>query len=62
MPLKAEGGKRPYRWLVDGRPLGGPVWRRDSHWAPDAPGFARLQLVDAEGRSSQVRVRVDTLE
>ncbi len=63
VPLKAQGGKRPYRWLADGRPLGGPVWRQDSHWQPQAPGFTRLQLVDAEGRSARIDVQVtETVE
>ncbi len=50
-------GKGPLNWYVDGRPIsldpaGLPVW------LPDAPGFYRLSVVDAMGRSAAVQVRV----
>jgi penicillin-binding protein 1C len=45
-------------WYVDGAPVpadpvsGKPIWR------PPGPGFYRISVVDAEGRSSASRVRV----
>jgi penicillin-binding protein 1C len=44
-------------WYVDGAPLapqphGGVIWR------PDASGFYRVAVVDAEGRSAEARVRI----
>jgi penicillin-binding protein 1C len=54
--LAAAGGK--VSWYVDGAPLpldstdGRPIWR------PAAPGFYRISLVDAAGRTVEARVRV----
>jgi penicillin-binding protein 1C len=56
LPLRVEGGTRPFRWLVDGRPLGGPDWRREALWQPDGPGFAALQVIDADGRSATAEI------
>jgi penicillin-binding protein 1C len=45
-------------WYVDGAPVaedpvsGKPIWR------PPGPGFYRISVVDAEGRTAQARVRV----
>lgn len=44
-------------WYVDGRPLatgvdGGAVWK------PEAPGFYRLEVMDAQGRVARAKVRV----
>jgi penicillin-binding protein 1C len=61
VPLVVEGGRPPLRWLVDGRPLaardGGP--RRPPEWLPDGRGFARLTVLDADGRGDSATVRVD---
>lgn len=56
--LKAEGGQLPLTWLVDGRPLDSPPHRRDVLWQPDGPGFAKLSVIDAEGRVDRVTVRL----
>jgi penicillin-binding protein 1C len=56
--LEVEGGERPFRWLVDGRPLVAPAWRRTAEWRPEGEGFATLAVVDARGRSAQAGVRV----
>ncbi|MGE0152511.1 MAG: penicillin-binding protein 1C [Reyranellaceae bacterium] len=53
LPLKAEGGQGPLRWVVNGEPLAG-----QAAWRPDGDGFARIAVVDALGRSSAVQVRV----
>jgi len=58
VPLKAEGGRRPLRWLVDGAPLGEAAWRGDPLWRPAGPGFSEIAVIDAAGRSARVRVRV----
>jgi len=52
VPLSANGGSGTLRWLVDGRPLDG------SRWKPDAVGEARVAVVDDQGRSSAVTVRI----
>lgn len=58
LPLKVEGGKRPFTWLINGRPLAAKAWRGPVLWQPDGPGFARVQVIDAEGRSAAVEVFV----
>jgi len=58
LPLKVQGGKRPYTWLVNGAPLATKSWRGPVLWQPDGPGFAQLRVVDATGRSAAVEVYV----
>ena len=52
IPLSANGGSGSLRWLVDGRPLDGTQWK------PDGVGEARVAVVDDQGRSSSVTVRI----
>ncbi len=59
LPLKAEGGVRPLAWVVNGRPVEQTALAGGA-WQPDGEGFARIAVVDAQGRSAQVRVRVVT--
>lgn len=58
MMLKADGGRLPLTWLVDGRPVGRSVHRREYLWRPDAGGFVAIAVIDAEGRADRVRVRL----
>jgi penicillin-binding protein 1C len=58
LPLEAAGGKRPLRWLVDGRPLPPALPRRPIYWQPDGVGFARLTVIDGDGRSAHSTVRL----
>jgi penicillin-binding protein 1C len=58
LPLEAAGGKRPLRWLVDGRPLPPAPPRRPIYWQPDGVGFARLTVIDGDGRSAHSTVRL----
>jgi len=60
LPLKAEGGVKPLAWIVNGAPLEKTMLAGSVAWEPDGDGFARIAVVDAEGRSAQVRVRVVT--
>lgn len=48
--LKAEGGKRPLTWVVNGYPLPARRWARELQWQPDGPGFTEITLIDALGR------------
>jgi penicillin-binding protein 1C len=62
MPLKAQGGRAPLRWVINGLPLEGQsLLGTDSWWTPDGEGFARITVVDADGRSdtSQIRLKAE---
>jgi penicillin-binding protein 1C len=53
--LAAEGDG--LSWYVDGQPLRPDAGGR-TVWRPPAPGFYRLEAIDAEGRKAQARVRI----
>jgi penicillin-binding protein 1C len=59
VPLEASGGKPPFRWLVDGRPLPPAPSRHDMTWQPGGIGYVRLTVVDADGRSGRATVRLE---
>ncbi len=54
--LKLQGGRAPFRWLANGKPLPDLTRRRISQWLPDGGGFSTLTVIDAAGRASSVRV------
>jgi len=54
LPLKAQGGREPLRWVVNGLPLDA----NDTWWTPDGEGFARITVVDADGRSDTSQIRL----
>ena len=56
--LKAEGGNGALTWLIDGAPLAAERYAADTFWQPAGAGFARIAVIDADGRSAAVRVRV----
>lgn len=59
--LKAEGGKAPLTWLVNGLLIGSFDRFQPALYLPQGEGNARITVVDAEGRSdtSQVRFKRD---
>ena len=61
MPLfvKMQGGKAPFRWLANGKPVFDKVLRRQVQWQPDSAGFSTLTVLDAVGRVARVRVFVE---
>src|SRR5690606_36627069 len=59
LALKNLGGAPPFRWMVNGAPAGAPELRRQSAWAPDSAGFARVSVIDAKGASDSVLVRLE---
>ncbi len=62
LALKAEGGAPPLTWMVNGAPLTGDLnaqnQRHEARWTPDGAGFARVSVVDANGASDSVLVRL----
>ncbi|HVZ05843.1 MAG TPA: penicillin-binding protein 1C [Hyphomicrobium sp.] len=56
--LKADGGALPLTWLVDGAPITSDPHTRDVTWQPRDPGFAKLTVIDANGRTDRVSFRI----
>ena len=56
LPMVAEGGERPLRWLVNGRIVESPPHRRRADWRPDGEGFVAITVIDAEGRTASAGV------
>ncbi|MDQ0137223.1 penicillin-binding protein 1C [Neorhizobium galegae] len=57
--LKLQGGRAPFRWLANGKPLSELSRRRTSEWTPDGAGYSTLTVIDAAGRAASVRVFVE---
>ncbi len=58
LTIKAEGGALPLTWLVDGAPLQSDPHARDAAWLPAGAGFAKLTVIDANGRTDRVSIRL----
>ncbi|UCH75999.1 MAG: penicillin-binding protein 1C [Rhodospirillales bacterium] len=56
LPLVAEGGRKPFRWLVNGVPIESSPRRRQAGWRPDGQGFVQITVVDADGRVARAEV------
>ncbi|WP_022729962.1 penicillin-binding protein 1C [Fodinicurvata sediminis] len=56
LALKINGGRPPFRWLANGKPLPKSYRRRIASWTPDGQGSSTLTVIDAAGRSTSVRV------
>lgn len=57
--LKMQGGRAPFRWLANGKPIRDLSRKRTSQWLPDGAGYSTLTVIDADGRASSVRIFVD---
>jgi len=57
--LKLQGGRAPFRWLANGKPLADVVRRRTTLWRPDSVGYSTLTVIDAAGRAASVKVFVE---
>ncbi|RWN98148.1 penicillin-binding protein 1C [Mesorhizobium sp.] len=57
--LKLQGGRAPFRWLANGKPLVGIDRRRTATWQPDGTGYSTLTVIDAAGRAASVKVFVE---
>jgi penicillin-binding protein 1C len=56
--LKIGGGVEPLTVLVNGMPVASPAGKRVVFVDPDGPGFVRLTVMDANGLTDSVVVRV----
>jgi penicillin-binding protein 1C len=59
LALKLQGGRAPFRWLANGKPLGALERRRNATWQPDGTGTSTLTVIDAAGRAASVKVFVE---
>lgn len=59
LALKASGGVPPLTWLVDGAPVETGSLRRETYWQPEGAGFVRLSVIDAQGATDSVLVRLE---
>jgi penicillin-binding protein 1C len=60
LPLVAEGGRRPLRWLVNGAPVASSRLHRQTAWTPDGEGFVRITVMDAIGQVANAHVWIQT--
>jgi penicillin-binding protein 1C len=56
--LKVTGGVGPLTVLVNGQPLSASPGRRTLFFEPEGPGFVRLTVMDANGATDSVMVRL----
>ena len=57
--LKLQGGRAPFRWLANGKPLDELTRRRVASWMPDSAGFSKLTVIDAAGKAASVDVFIE---
>jgi penicillin-binding protein 1C len=57
--LKLQGGRAPFRWLANGKPLAGLDRTRTATWQPDGTGYSTLTVIDAAGRAASVKIFVE---
>ncbi len=58
IPLAVSGGKRPFTWLIDGKPLSAPIWQQKQFWTPNMPGFYTIAVVDANGQVDRANIEL----
>lgn len=56
--FKAEGGRLPLAWFVDGHPLANDPTSHEAAFDPSGRGFARVTVIDSAGRTERVTVRL----
>ena len=59
LAMKATGGALPLTWLANGAPVEVATLRREASWRPDGAGFVRLSVIDSEGATDSVLIRID---
>jgi penicillin-binding protein 1C len=59
IPLKLRAGVLPMTVLVDGVPVLTRLQRRDAMLPLNDIGFSRISIIDAQGQSAEVQIRLD---
>lgn len=57
IPLIAIGGRAPYHWFIDGRPVTNSTQRM--LWKPDSTGPVNLRVIDKNGKHASVRFEIE---
>ena len=57
--IKVRNGAPPFTWFVNGSPIARTPFARSETWKPDGAGFVTLSVVDRDGKSDRVTVRVE---
>jgi penicillin-binding protein 1C len=60
--LKADGGREPLTWLVNGQIVGSYGRFAPALYAPSGEGFAKVTVVDSAGRSDSAQVRFKRMQ
>lgn len=58
LSLSARGGRPPLTWYAEGARVDSEPTSGRAVWRPTAPGFYDVTVVDADGQSARVRVRI----
>ncbi len=58
LSLSARGGRAPLTWYAEGARVATEDTSGRAIWRPTAPGFYDVTVVDADGHSAHVRVRI----
>lgn len=58
LSLSARGGRTPLTWYAEGERVSTEDTSGRAIWRPSAPGFYNVIVVDADGQSQSVRVRI----
>jgi penicillin-binding protein 1C len=56
--VKAQGGVMPLTFLIDGKPVASSDGRRQAAFLPISIGFSHILVMDANGATDSVRVRL----
>ncbi len=57
--VKVRNGAPPFTFFANGAPFEQAAFTRQGRWQPDGPGYVTVSVVDAKGRSDQVKVFLD---
>ncbi len=58
LPLSVNGGKRPYTWLIDGKPISQSSWQQKHFWTPQKLGYYTIAVVDANGKVDRANIEL----
>jgi penicillin-binding protein 1C len=58
LSVRAEGGVLPLTWMLDGEPVQSDPLKREALLERPQRGFLRLTVIDAQGRTDRVTVRI----